>query len=414
MKKRPKPQLREGFTTGSAAAAAASGALAILLGEGLPSTVAVACPPFMLENSRLRPCGDASLSIPLADGASLPCGKIAWAEVIKDGGDDPDATHGVRIRAYASLRPFSPSLLPESALAPSSSTENNGLAPPLIIPCDPCVVCLYGGRGVGLVTLPGLPAAPGEPAINPEPRKQIAYSACKTAMDNGHCGQTHILICVEDGVERARRTLNPRLGIVGGISILGTRGTVKPYSSEAWKETIIQGLNVAQHMGLQELLLCTGRRSERLGFGLFPSLPPQAGVQAADFAAFALREAARRPFARLRWICFPGKLLKLAQGLEWTHAKEAAADISMLARLCREAGAKPDLVRSIEAMPTASGAFDLMREKDRGVRDAALGKLALKAFSVMEKWVEEAGREHGELILSLHVFSQNEELLLSL
>ena len=163
-------------------------------------------------------------------------------------------------------------------------------------------IVLYGGKGVGTVTLPGLPVVVGEPAINPEPRKQIAVAAHAAARAAGYNGPLHLLLSVPDGEERARRTLNGRLGIVGGISILGTRGTVRPYSHDAWKCAVAQGMDVAVALGLREILLATGRRSERLGLALHPELPPQAGIQAADYAAFSLREAARRPVAALRAI----------------------------------------------------------------------------------------------------------------
>lgn len=426
MNKRSKPPLREGFTTGTAAAAAASGAVTLLLAGCLPAEATVALPPFTQTANRIEPSDDLCLAIPLACGAPLD-EKTAWAEVVKDGGDDPDATHGIRIRVFASFLPFNAEQLPANFQPPirplgegfceseSSVWPGRWTSAPLSLPCSFGALFLYAGRGIGIATLPGLPIAPGEPAVNPEPRKQIAYTVGRAAKAAGYSGPLHILLSAEEGEKRALRTLNRRLGIVGGISILGTRGTVRPYSHEAWKETILQGLNVSQALGLDELLLCTGRRSERLGFGLYPCLPPQAGIQAADFAAFTLKGAVARNFKRLRWVCFPGKLLKLAQGLEWTHAKEGAADLGMLSRFCRDAGGKADLLRALENMPTAAGAFALMRSSGHSLHRTVLQKLGRTAYGVMQKWIAEenpAWNDKGDL--RLHVFSQEEELLLSL
>ena len=416
-----KPSLREGFTTGSAAAGAAAGAVTLLLEGKLPPHVHVALPPFIQDARGITPVGEPSLTIPLAGEEVLAAG-LARAQVVKDGGDDPDATHGMVIQAYASLTPIVASSLPESALPRTAVSIGPDDRPPQplkiasALDCPPCTIFLYSGKGIGAVTLPGLPIPPGEPAINPEPRKQIARAACDAAVRSGYRGEIHVLVCAEEGEERAKRTLNARLGIMGGISILGTRGTVRPYSHEAWQEAILQGLNVATALGLEELLLCTGRRSERLGFGLYPGLPPQAGIQAADFAAFTLREAATRPFTRLRWICFPGKLLKLAQGLEWTHAKAAAADISMLAKLCREAGGGNALAQEVINMPTATGAMALMRERDCGLHWNVLETLGGMAYGSLQAWLEEAQSGWtARNTLSLHVFAiKDEELLLSL
>ena len=203
---------------------------------------------------------------------------------------------------------------------------------------------------------------------------------------------------------------------MGGISILGTRGTVRPYSHDAWKCAVAQGMDVAVALGLREILLATGRRSERLGLALHPELPPQAGIQAADYAAFSLREAARRPFDRVIWACFPGKLLKLAQGLAWNHAGAAPTDLALLVRLCGEAGGPDDLIAALATMPTAAGAFALMERRSVRLRDAVLERLAHLALERMLVWLREARTDgsHACPELVLHVFSPEERLLLSL
>lgn len=390
---KPSGPLREGFSTGTAAAAAAHAAVRLLGGLPLPDAVDTALPPFLVSGEIMtQERIGATLRIPVAAGGLVEKdGRTAWATVVKDGGDDPDATHAAHITVRASLQPFA--------------------GQSVIVPGAPLAVALCAGTGVGRATLPGLPVPPGEPAINPEPRKQIAFAACEAAKACGLSDALHLEISVPDGEERARRTLNPRLGIVGGISILGTQGIVRPYSHEAWKMTVSQGLAVAEALGLDEALLCTGRRSERLGLGLLTHLPPQAAIQAADFAAHAVRQAGGHSFSRVNWVCFPGKLLKLAQGLEWTHAKSAGADLALLAGLCRRAGGTESLARQVASMPTAAGAFALM-EAQPALRQAVLNALAAKAFAALRRWLDEGGgaRKH----LTLHVFSLEGPHLLSL
>ena len=397
-------QLREGFTTGTAAAAAAKAAVIGLLTGKMPERVSIALPPFVFENGVLRQDGEERLTVALFAGARDPDGQ-AWAEVVKDGGDDPDATHGAILRVRAAFAPF-------GAEANTSLSLPGG-------------VTLHTGTGVGVATLPGLPVAVGEPAVNPQPRKQIAFAVAEAAAPGQGCGQTcgqacgqsrerhglHLLLEVPDGTLRARRTLNPRLGIQGGISILGNSGTVRPYSHDAWKATISQGVAVASALGITELVLSTGRRSERLGFGLFPHLPPQAGIQAADHAAHSLREAARESFHALHWVCFPGKLLKLAQGLEWTHARSGEADINLLAALTREQGGTEQTAGQVAAMPTAAGAFSVLGH-DAALHDAVLRRLGDMAFAGLSGWLQEACAANSTPVpaLSLHVFAldQNE------
>lgn len=441
-------ELREGFTTGTAAAAAAKAAVLALLTGRVPDSVSVALPPFVLSGKILRQEDGQRLDIAVS-GGGLEGESSAWAEVVKDGGDDPDATHGALIRVRASFSPSRPSLTGKGI--PLRLQEN---------------ITLHAGVGIGVATLPGLPVAVGEPAVNPQPRNQIAFAAAEAiraaalpaageftiAQDNTSTpgriasqaasqtasrttnrtdsqttGQTtgrttsqmlgqaseqcpvpaslYLLLEVPDGEKRARHTLNARLGIMGGISILGTRGTVRPYSHDAWQATISQGMAVAGALGITELILSTGRRSERLGFALFPHLPPQAGVLVADYAAYALREAAKGGFTRLRWVCFPGKLLKLAQGLEWTHARGGPADIAMLADLAREAGCAAKIAARITAMPTAAGAFAILSDAPPQ-HDAALRRLGDMAYASLLDWLRAACRESGvdAPLLTLHVF----------
>ena len=392
--------LREGFSTGTAAAAAASAAVTLLLAGILPREAAVLLPPFAEDGTSLG-FGNPSplprlLVIPIEQGERHADRGTATASVIKDGGDDPDVTHGARIIVQAGFQPPCPE---------NTDTPLLGALPGGEILMRSRRILLYGGEGVGRITLPGLPVSVGEPAINPEPRKQIAVAACLAAEKAGYDGPLHLLLRVPDGEERALKTLNPRLGILGGISILGTSGTVRPYSHDAWKAAICQQLDIVRALGREEALFSTGRRSERMGLALYPELSGPASIQVADYAAFSLREAARRSFTKIIWVCFPGKLLKLAQGLEWTHAASAPADISLLAAYAREAGASDALLSSLASMPTVAGVMTLMENDAPGVSQKVLRSLTNRAAGCMCGWLNACAP--SSLTLILHVFARD-------
>jgi cobalt-precorrin-5B (C1)-methyltransferase len=308
-------ELREGFTTGTAAAAAAKAAALLLLGRTPGEAVDVPLP------------GGGRLAVPLA-GVSRE-GPAARGAVIKDAGDDPDVTGGARIRAVVRLTP------------------------------NP-LVAVEGGRGVGRATLPGLPVPPGRAAINPAPRAQIE-AAVREALD-GRPGGASVVVEVEGGEELARRTMNPRLGIHGGVSILGTRGTVKPFSHESWAATVSEELSVARALGCGTAFLCTGGRSRRLLRQRFPEARDEAFVQAADFFEHACAEAARLGFPRVVWGVFFGKLVKHAQGMAYTHAHSGELDFNALAALAARAGANHTTIERVAGANTARQALGLLDE----------------------------------------------------
>lgn len=258
-----------------------------------------------------------SISVPLPPGGVLgvpidryePRDSAVRVTVIKDGGDDPDATHGHEIQALVSL-------------------DRQGETP--------LQISIDGGHGVGRTTLPGLPVEVGEAAINPDPKRQIE-AGVRLAAEGLEQGRLSVLIEVPEGDVIARKTLNPRLGIVGGISILGTQGIVKPYSHSSWKATITEGLDVAKAQGVRHAVFTTGRRSERLYQEAYPDTPDLAMIQAADFFAFSMQTAAKKQFERVVWSLFFGKLVKQAQGLEYTHARTHPVDFDKLADWCVEA-----------------------------------------------------------------------------
>ena len=352
-------KLRTGFSTGTAAAGAAKAA--VLLAAGGEAA------PFM---DTPLPRGG-RMTVPI-EGGAREGENAAWAAVVKDGGDDPDATHGAVVRARVGLT---------FAQTPD--------------------VAVYGGAGVGRVTKPGLPVAVGQPAINPAPREQIRTAVFEGLAEAGRSARAEVVIEVERGELIAQKTLNPRLGIVGGISILGTRGTVLPFSHAAYTATIASALDVARAAGLSTIHFTTGGSSERMVRALCPALSPEQVVQCADHAAFALIQGARRGFDLLGWSCFFGKLVKLAQGHGFTHARVNRIDFSLLARWCAAAGS--GLESRIAGGNTAREVLDLLR--DEGRHKEATAKVAERAMATLRRF---AGPRPG---LVLHVFDYNGDVL---
>ena len=364
-------RLRRGYTTGTCAAAAATAAAYMALHDCRLQEVLVQLPGTGAADDPTE------LRLPLAEAEWRAAERWARAAVTKDGGDDPDATNGALITATVFLR---------SPAAPPHDLR------------------LEAGPGVGRATLPGLPVAVGAPAINPGPRAQLRFALRRALDDMAGEGAERpaldVILSVPGGEELARHTLNPRLGITGGISILGTQGTVRPYSHAAWRAAVAQGLSVAAATGCRAICLSTGRRSERLLMRRYPELPPQAFVQAADFARFSLAAAGALPLERLVWGCFFGKLAKLAQGLEYTHAREAPLDMAALAALCREAGAAcaPEISRAV----TAAHALELLLADTAA--PAALAAVGARAAATARRF---AGRP-----VTLHLFhTDGRELL---
>lgn len=394
--------LREGFTTGTAATGAALAALTLLRTGRAPDSVDVPLPPFAPAAGEESFAGRGPRGrcvLPVADCAPGPAAELipdflpapaqvagaAHASIRKDGGDDPDATSGALITASVLLR---------------------DCEAPFWAPDDPDFTRIEGGPGVGRVTLPGLPLPVGTAAINPVPREQLRFAlgrqAARPVPGRGPCPPLTVIISVPQGAEIARHTFNPRLGIVGGISILGTQGTVRPYSHAAWRATIEQGLHVAQATGCRTVCLSTGRRSEKLLMARYPELAPRSFVQAADFAEFSLRAAGALPFERLVWGCFFGKLVKLAQGHAYTHARDAELDMAALAHLCNEAGTAcaPAVARCV----TASHALELLLADPAG--SDALAAVIRRAAQTA--WAF-AGRP-----VSLHLFHTDGRELMAL
>lgn len=415
-------KLREGFTTGSAATGAALAALQLLRTGTAPAAIPVPLPPFdsgrdkdsaalpeprgwlslKIEHCAAGPAPElgavwaaakANAASGLADPPPPDIIAIAHASIIKDGGDDPDATSGARITAT----------VVESALPPLHC--GGGTSPDTAV-AYPDHIIIKGGPGVGRVTLPGLPVPIGQAAINPVPRQQITFAlrAQEQEYAAAHQSRTRltVFVSVPDGGRLAHKTFNPRLGIEGGISILGTQGTVRPFSHDAWKATIEQGLAVARATGCPCACLTTGRRSERLLMERYPDLPERCFVQVADFAQFSLQAVGSMQFERIIWGCFFGKLVKLAQGHTYTHAKDSTLDMQALAQLAREAGA--GCADAITRCVTAAHALELLLADSAGAE--TIKRVAQRAARTAHLF---AGRP-----VSLHLFHTDGRELLAL
>jgi cobalt-precorrin-5B (C1)-methyltransferase len=307
--RRPHRPLRRGWTTGACATAAAKAAFTALLTGQFPDPVAVRLPRG--ETPAFALCRHE-----LGDG-------WARASVIKDAGDDPDVTHGAEIVATVRRGP------------PGTG------------------VVFRAGPGVGTVTRPGLPLAPGEPAINPVPRKMMREAVGEVAAAHGAAPDAEITLSVRDGAALAEKTWNPRLGIVGGLSILGTTGIVVPYSCAAWIHSIHRGIDVARAMGLHHIAGATGRTSEAAAQAAL-DLPLEALIDMGDFAGGLLKYVRSHPVPRLTIAGGFAKMTKLAHGALDLHSGRSAVDRQWLARLMEEAGAGEGAV--VAAARAQSGA----------------------------------------------------------
>jgi cobalt-precorrin-5B (C1)-methyltransferase len=297
-------RLRTGFTTGTCAAAAAKAA-AILMKEGkLPEKVDV-----------LLPSG---VRVELAVSPPPPGVPEPAATVVKDAGDDPDCTHGAHVTA---------------SLALARSLEAN---------------VLRAGEGVGIVTRPGLGIEPGEPSITRVPRRMI-NAALADVLDH----PVVVTFYVPGGEEMARQTTNDRLGIVGGISILGTTGIVRPFSTAAYRASVLQQIDVAAALGQRHLVLAVGSRTDALAHRVFGGLDPVCYVEVGDFMGPALKNCSRRGIGEVDVVAMAGKMTKYAQGVFSTHFHHSSVDVQLLARLAQAAGAPPQLVEAATLTATA-------------------------------------------------------------
>ena len=298
---------REGYTTGSCAAGAAKAACLLLRGDGLPERVEIPLP------------NSARLMMPIHRGESEYL--KARVSILKDGGDDADITHGLEIQAIARL------------LAPLGDVH------------------IRGGQGVGTVTKKGLAIEIGESAINPVPRQMI-WEAVREVFPQE---ELEIIIEVPDGEVAALRTLNPRLGIIGGISILGTTGIVRPMSEEAFKTSILPELDQAVAYGHKTIVLTPGHYGYRVATERF-KIPAEAVIQMSNFVGYLLEEAAYRGIEQVILLGHVGKLIKVAGGIFHTHNRVADARMEILLAHAALAGVNVDTLKHLAELTTTEGA----------------------------------------------------------
>ena len=314
-----KKSLRTGFTTGTCAAAATKAALSTLVNKEKLSKVNVSLPK------------DKQITIDIA-WIKQNDDRTVTAAVIKDGGDDPDVTNGAEVCSTVSLL--------ETA--------------------DKIVI--DGGIGVGRVTKPGLGLEIGKAAINPTPLKMI-YHAVEEILcqEKKRSYGLSVIISVPEGQEIAKKTDNPRLGILGGISILGTTGIVIPYSTASFAASIRQSIDVSKAMGSDSVILTTGGRSEDFARAIYgTTIADHAYIQIGDFIGFGVKQCAIKEIKKAYVVGFIGKITKMAMGIKQTHVKGSHVDMNFLADIASRCGADKELVKQIKGANTARHVSELI------------------------------------------------------
>jgi len=331
-------KLRTGWTTGTCATAATKAAAKALISGVAQEEVEIRLPR-KGEERRVK------FEIERCEVGE------GWAEavVIKDAGDDPDVTHGAHLTARVSWR------------------EELGIE-------------LDRGEGVGLVTKPGLGLTVGGPAINEVPRRMISYSV-EEVLNPAKRG-VRVEISVPGGEKMAEKTTNPRLGVVGGLSILGTTGIVRPFSTASWRASVGQAVSVMGAQGHDTLVLSTGGLTEKAAMRLLPDLEEVCFVEVGDFTGYALKGAVKNRLERVFFVGMVGKLTKLAAGVMMTHWTRSKVDNELLAEVTEKTGGDAGLVEEVQNANTARHAYELWREA--GLEEAPHLLCALAAENLKE------------------------------
>ena len=354
---------RSGLTTGTSAAAAAKAAALALCDS---------------------PCHAVDVELPGGDVVTLavewterPRAGCARAAVLKDAGDDPDVTHGMTVVAEVEV------LEGPGAAAPAGPPAASAPAGPQLDG-----VTFAAGPGVGTVTRAGLQVAPGEPAINPVPRRMIADAVREVLPE----GALRVTVSIPGGEETARRTFNPRLGIEGGLSVLGTSGRVVPKSEDAWLRSLLPQVDMALAEGHTTLYLAPGTFGERAARERLGA-PDAAVVQCSNFAGDLLDHCADRGVERVVLVGHAGKLVKIAAGIWNTHSRYGDARLETLAALAAAAGAPPTVVTKLLDLPTAEAAAELLAETGlEGVWDDVADRVVRRAAERVAKRASELPR----------------------
>jgi cobalt-precorrin-5B (C1)-methyltransferase len=334
-------KLRTGFTTGTAAAASAKSSILSIINQKKIDSVKITLPKNNEIQIKINSCEFSS--------------SIGKCSVIKDGGDDPDVTHGAEILVELSL-----------------TSELNKIE-------------IDGGEGVGIVTKPGLGLEINKAAINPTPKKMITENIREVADDILKNNGIKIVISVPNGKELAKKTDNPRLGIVGGISILGTTGIVIPYSTASFAASVRQNLDVSLAMGNDTVVLTTGGRSEDFSKKIV-DLPEHSFVQMGDFAGYTIQQCAKKRIKKAYVAGFIGKLAKMAAGVKQTHVKGSKVDTNFLSELAKSCKANENVINQIKMANSARHVQDIINENHV---DGFFDLVCSKVYKQMRKHSEE-------------------------
>tara|TARA_A100001037_G_scaffold306703_1_gene354299 strand:+ start:4939 stop:6081 length:1143 start_codon:yes stop_codon:yes gene_type:complete len=360
------PILRTGFTTGSCASAAAKAAVLALLSGNSVDEIDILLPVGRRQFFNINRCEFVSTNEVLCS-------------VIKDAGDDPDVTHGAEICATVSVQP-------------------NALSDIEIV--------LEKGDGVGLVTKPGTGIEVGGPAVTRVPRRMIMSSVIEgiETADKEFKGIVKVVLSVPGGEKIAEKTTNARLGVIGGISILGSTGIVHPYSTASWRASVHVAIDVAATNHIDHVVLTTGTRSEEYSKKLL-DLEDMAFVQVGIFSGHSMRRAHMRGIKRVSHVGMIGKFAKLAKGYFVTHVAGNQVDVKFLSELARDAGASPDVLEKL--METTSG-----REFQEIALEHGLGAIyPVLCDLVCKKSVEFMGEDSKNLIIDAMCFDFDGNLL---
>ncbi len=339
---KPKGKLRTGFTTGTCATAGVKAGVLAILNQEKINFVDVTLPKKSKIQIKIEKCQFSK--------------DLASCFVIKDGGDDPDVTHETEIHATVSI------------------TANTGK------------IEIDGGEGVGRVTKPGLGLEVGSAAINPTPKKMIIENISEVAQSILKKNGIKVMISVPKGRELAPKTDNPRLGILGGISILGTSGIVVPYSTASFAASIRQSIDVTIAMGNNTVVLTTGGRSEDFARKII-SLPDHCFVQMGDCSGYTVQQCAKKGIKKAHVAGFIGKLTKMGMGVKQTHVKGSKVDMEFLADIARRCNISDDTVEEIRKANTARHVFEIVSGKNLGARYFDL--VCSEVYSQLRKHSEE-------------------------
>ncbi|AJW71862.1 cobalt-precorrin-5B (C(1))-methyltransferase [Nitrosopumilus adriaticus] len=336
-----KVKLKTGYTTGSSATAAAKAALLSIINQEKIESIEILLPKRSFIQIPVHSC-EFELN-------------NAKCSVIKNGGDDPDVTHGAEIIVELSI-----------------TKKINKIE-------------IDGGEGVGIVTKPGLGLEINKPAINPVPKKMITENLREIGKEILLKNGIRVLISVPKGKELGPKTDNPRLGIINGISILGTSGIVIPFSTASYAASIRQNLDVAIAMGNDTVVLTTGGRSEDFAKKIV-DLPEHCFVQMGDFSGYTIQQCGKKDIKKAYVVGFIGKLAKMAAGVKQTHVKGSKVDMAFLSELAKRCDANENVIQKIKKANTARHVSEIIIEnKIEGFFDL----ICSETFKHMRKHSEE-------------------------